>query len=533
MTSTTRQNNLILNQDWKRIYQTFQNADFKSYDFENLRRVIISYMRQNFPEDFTDYIESSEYMALIDAIAFLGQSLAFRIDLASRENFLELAERRESVLRIAKMLSYNAKRNINASGLLKFSTVSTNEPIVDSNGKNLANQVIQWNDPTNSNWLEQFILVLNSAMSDNTEFGRSQGSAVIQGINAEQYRFRTYSTDVPIYGYSKTVGGFGMPFEIVSTSILNSTEAYEEAPTPGNQLGFIYKNDSTGPGSANTGFYLMFKQGKLELADFSIPTPSSNEVIQVASININNNDTWLFGLSPAGAQQAQWTEVSNLAGNNIIYNSINQNIRNIYAIDTQANDSLNLVFSDGVYGNLPQGDFRFYYRTSNGLSYTIYPNDMRGINISVPYLNSQGSAYTLKINLALQTSVSNAAAAEATDTIRTNAPGVYYTQNRMITGEDYQLAPLSSSQDILKVKSINRTSSGISRNFEIIDASGYYSSVNVFGSDGYVYKTDIERSLNFKFTGTIDIINFVRNYIEPTFKDIDVYNFYQIGRAHV
>ena len=112
MTTTSRQNNLILNEDWTRIYQTFQSADFKSYDFENLRRVIIAYFRENYPEDFNDYIESSEYLALIDAIAFLGQSLSFRIDLASRENFIELAERKESVLRLAKMLSYNAKRNL-------------------------------------------------------------------------------------------------------------------------------------------------------------------------------------------------------------------------------------------------------------------------------------------------------------------------------------------------------------------------------------------------------------------------------------
>ena len=164
MTTTSRQNNLLLNQDWKRIYQTFKNADFKSYDFENLRRVIINYLRENYPEDFNDYIESSEYLALIDAIAFVGQSLAFRIDLASRENFIELAETKESVLRLARLLSYNAKRNVAASGLLKFDTVSTSENILDSSGKNLAGQIIIWNDPTNPNWFEQFVTVLNLSL---------------------------------------------------------------------------------------------------------------------------------------------------------------------------------------------------------------------------------------------------------------------------------------------------------------------------------------------------------------------------------
>jgi hypothetical protein len=526
MTTTSRQNNLILNQDWTRIYQTFKNADFKSYDFENLRRVIITYIRENYPEDFNDYIESSEYMALIDAVAFLGQSLAFRIDLASRENFIELAETKESVLRLGRMLSYNSKRNMAANGLLKFTTVSTTEEILDSNGKNLANQVITWNDPTNTNWLEQFLIVLNSAMADNTEFGRSQGSATIQGIATEQYRFRTVSTDVPIYTFSKTVASRGMAFEIVSTSFRGSENLYEEPPVPGNQLGFVYRNDGTGPASANTGFFFLFKQGSLELADFSVDTPTTNEKIAVNAFNINNDDVWLFKLAGNGAQLNRWAKVSNLIGNNIVYNSISNNIRNIFSVQTKENDSVDLIFADGVYGNLPQGSFRIYYRVSNGLSYTISPAELRGINISVAYYNKKGVQHNLTVGLALQSTVANSSPSETIDSIRVNAPATYYTQNRMITGEDYNLAPLASSQDILKIKSINRTSSGISRNFEIIDASGKYSSVNVFADDGFVYKEDTERTLSFKFTSRLDIINFVRNNIEPVFTSTDVYNFY-------
>ena len=526
MTTTSRQNNLILNQDWTRIYQTFRNADFKSYDFENLRRVIITYLRENYPEDFNDYIESSEYLALIDAVAFLGQSLAFRIDLASRENFIELAETKESVLRIARMLSYNAKRNIAAKGLLKFTSVTTTEDILDSNGRNLAQQIVSWNDPTNTNWLEQFILVLNSAMADNTEFGRSQGSAIIQGIPTEQYRFRTTSTDVPIYSFSKTVAARGMLFELVSTAFKNSESIYEEPPVPGNQLGFVYRNDSTGPGSSNTGFFLMFKQGTLALADFGIGVPPPNEKIAIDAADINNDDVWLFSLNSAGAQLEEWTKVSTLVGNNIAYNSVEQNIRNIYAVNTKENDTIDLVFADGVYGNLPQGSFRVFYRTSNGLSYTISPNELRGINIGISYFNKSGVEHTLTVGLALQSTVANSAATEDIDSVRTNAPAVYYTQNRMITAEDYNLAPLSSSQNIVKIKSINRTSSGISRNFDIIDASGKYSSINVFCDDGYIYKQENEETLGFKFDSRIDVINFIRQSVEPKFTDADVYNFY-------
>ena len=526
MTTTARQNNLILNQDWTRIYQTFKNADFKSYDFENLRRVIIAYLRENYPEDFNDYVESSEYMALIDAVAFLGQSLAFRIDLASRENFLELAERKDSVLRLARMLSYNAKRNKSSTGVLKFATVTTTEEIIDSNGKNLAQQIISWNDPTNTNWLEQFLLVLNSAMADNTEFGRSQGSGTIQGIPTEQYRFRTTSQDVPIFTFNKTVAGRSMAFEVLSTAFKGAEDLYEEPPVPGNQLGFVYRNDGKGPGSHNTGFYLMFKQGSLELADFGIDIPTTNETVAIDSYNINNDDVWLFGLNANGAQMDQWTQVQNLIGNNIAYNSISQNVRNIYSVVTKENDRVDLVFADGVYGNLPQGNFRVFYRVSNGLTYSISPNEMRGINIGVSYLNKSGVEHTLTIGLALQSTVSSSSETESLESIRLNAPAQYYTQNRMITAEDYNLAPLTSSQDILKIKAINRTSSGISRNFDMIDASGKYSSINLFANDGFVYKEEDERFLNFKFSNRIDIINFVRQHIEPVFTSTDVYNYY-------
>lgn len=526
MTTTTRQNDLILNEDWTRIYQTFKNADFKSYDFENLRRVIITYIRENYPEDFNDYIESSEYMALIDAIAFLGQSLSFRIDLASRENFLELAERKASVLRIAQMLSYKPKRNIAASGLLKFTSITTSEEILDSNGKNLAQQHITWNDPTNSNWYEQFILVLNSAMTPNTEFGRSQGTATIGGVTTDQYRFNTITTDVPIYSYTKSVAGRTMAFEIVSTSFKNSESIYEEQPLAGNQLGFVYRNDGSGPSSTDSGFFLMFKQGSLELADFTIDVPTTNEKVAVDTANINNDDIWLFGLSSTGAQTNQWAQVANLVGNNIAYNSISRSVRNIFSVTTKENDAVDLIFADGVYGNLPQGKFRLFYRVSNGLTYSVAPTEMSGINIAVPYVNAAGAAHTVTIGLALQSTVSNASATESVDSIRTNAPATYYTQNRMITGEDYNLAPLASSQDILKIKAVNRTSSGISRNFEIIDVSGKYSSVNVFADDGFIYKETTERALSFKFSNKLDIINFIRKSVEPALAGTDVYNFY-------
>jgi hypothetical protein len=527
MTTTSRQNNLILAEDWTRIYQTFKNADFKSYDFENLRRVMITYLRENYPEDFNDYIESSEYVALIDLIAFLGQSLSFRIDLASRENFIELAERKESVLRLARTLAYNPKRNIAAEGLLKFDTISTTETLVDNTGRNLARQVIQWNDPTNPNWFEQFITIINSAMVENIEFGKSQLSDVIDGIQTDQYRINLVeSNDVPLYIFSKTVAGRFMTFEIVSTSFKGQNKLYEEAPFPGNKLGLIYKQDGRGNGSPNTGFFLMFKQGSLELADFQIAQPVPNERVAVDSTGINNSDVWVYSLDSQGREAALWTPVNSLIGNNIAYNSTKNNEKNIYSIITKTDDTIDLAFSDGVFGNLPSGPFRTYYRVSNGLRYTISPTDLQGISIAIPYRNAAGIQHTLTVSMSLNYSVSNSTPSEDIDSIRINAPATYYTQNRMITGEDYNLAPLAQSQEILKVKAVNRSSSGISRNFDIIDASGKYSKVNVFADDGLIYRKNTVRTFKDRSTNKSAILNFIKSVIEPNISSSEIYNFY-------
>jgi hypothetical protein len=526
MASIDRQNKLIAAEDWKKIYQSFKNADFKSYDFDNLRRTMITYLRENYPEDFNDYIESSEYLALLDLIAFLGQNLAFRYDLNSRDNFLELAERRESVLRLARLLSYNPKRNQAANGLLKFTSVSTTESLFDSNGRNISSQAIVWNDSANANWYEQFLRVINAALPESSQFGRPQDSAVISGVPTSQYRFNASNTEIPVYGFSKNIDGRNMDFEVVSTIFSGSDRIYEEAPFPTNSLAFLHRDDGGGPASSNTGFFVHFRQGSLQESQFSINRPSTSETVDIDTTDINNTDCWLYGLNSIGFESDLWTKVDAVEGNNIIYNSVNKNVRNIYSVLTRSADRVRLIFSDGVFGNLPQGNFKVYYRTSNGLTYSINPADIRNVTIDIPYISRVGKREVLTIALALKYTVNNATAAETTDSIKSNAPSTYYTQNRMITGEDYNVYPLSVNQEIVKIKSLNRVSSGISRYFDLKDSTGKYSTTNLFGTDGVMYKENINDSFTFSTATRSDIESVVRNQIEPILKSRKTKDFY-------
>lgn len=526
MSITYRQNRLLVAEDWKKIYQSFRNADFQSYDFENLRRTMIDYIRTNYPEDFNDYIESSEYLALIDLIAFLGQSIAFRVDLNARDNFLELSERREAVLRLARMISYNAKRTIAANGLLKFNTVQTTEDVLDSNGRNMAGQVITWNDPSNANWYDQFIKVMNSAFPTTQQFGNPSGKATVYGIPTQQYRLNSSLSGIPIFGFTKTVAGRMMNFEITSTVITSTNTIKEESPKVGNTVSCIYREDGKGPGAADTGFFLQFTQGTLNQGTFTVTQPSNNESIDIDTNNINDSDVWLYRLDSDNAEIEEWTQVSSLQGNNIIYNSLNKNIRNIYSVITRTNDAVTLQFSDGTFGNLPLGTFRTYYRVSNGLEYSISPQDLRSVTISIPYTSAVGQTETLTISLGLTATISTAALSESNDSVKANAPATYYTQDRMISGEDYNISPLSVSTQVLKIKSLNRVSSGISRYFDLTDPTGKYSSTNLFADDGIVYTEEYNPQLRFSYLTRTDIEGVIYNDVFNILKDKNLKNFY-------
>jgi len=525
MSTTDRQNRLLLAEDWKRVYQTFRNADFKSYDFDSLRRTMINYLRENYPEDFNDYIESSEYLALIDLIAYLGQNLAFRTDLNARENFLELAERRESVLRLARLLSYNPKRNQSANGLLKFESISTTEDITDSNGINLSGQTIIWNDPSNPEWPEQFRKILNSALPQNGIIGKPIKKEIINGITTEQYRFNASNTNLPVYSFNKNVGEKNVTFEVTSCSI-DADKIYEEDPLPGNSFAFLYREDGKGAGSSNSGYFAHFRQGVLDTGGFTVKNPTPNQAVQIDTTGINNSDVWLYQLDSNGNEQNLWTKVDAVEGNNVIYNSLSKNQKNIYTVLSRIDDRITLLFADGTFGEMPKGTFRCYFRKGLGSKITVTPATMTNINITIPYVSRAGQGETLNITMALKYTVDNASATETSTSIKQNAPATFYTQNRMITGEDYQVAPLSVSQEVVKVKAINRTSSGISRYFDLIDSTGKYSSTNIYGDDGAVYRQILDKKISFNFQTRTDVEGAVINVIEPTLTNTLVQNFY-------
>jgi hypothetical protein len=92
-------------ESWERVYEAFEQVNFSGFDFVTIKESLIDYLKLYFAEDFNDWIESSELLPIIEAFAYVGELLAYRVDLNAHENLITVAQRKESILRLAKLLS--------------------------------------------------------------------------------------------------------------------------------------------------------------------------------------------------------------------------------------------------------------------------------------------------------------------------------------------------------------------------------------------------------------------------------------------
>ena len=526
MATSSRQSALFGVNDWKTIYQTFRQADFRSYDYETLRKSFIDYLRLYYPETYNDYTESSEFIALLDVIAFMGQGLAFRNDLNARENFIDTAERRDSVIKLANLVSYNPKRNLAGQGYIKITSIQTTQSIEDLNGINLNNTAILWNDPANPNWLEQFNTIINAALINSQRIGKPGNSSVILGVKTDEYAMNIPTTALPIVPFSSTVDGTNMNFELVSVSSVDSENLYEVPPAPTGQFNMLYRNDKLGYGSPNTGFFFYFKQGTLQNFDFVLQQQISNQVVDIDIQGINNTDTWLYQLNANNATTPRvlWRQVENVYAN--AYLQTENSNKKTFSVNSRFNDQVSYVFGDGVFSEIPVGNFRAYVRSGNALTYTIDPTEMQGLSVSFSYIGRNGRQELLTLGLSLQTPVSNAQARESLINIKQRAPTRYYSQNRMVNGEDYNNFPYTLYSSIIKSNSINRSSVGVSKNLDLTDPTGKYSSIDCVATDGAMYSDDSNGYGLLQIYNSADIISYLNNDVSTILSNIRANQYY-------
>jgi hypothetical protein len=512
-------------QNWQAVYEAFNNPDLASYDFETLRQAMLTYLQSYNPENYNDYINSSEYVALIDLIAYMGQAMSYRFDLNARENFLSTATTRNAINALANLINYQPSRNLCANGFLKILNISINEDVYDSLGNNLNGIAINWNDSTNRNWLDQWNTIINAVLISSQTIGSPGNSQVINGIDYSEYGLACASGQLPPYPFTATIDNTSMNFAAVNPTSIGETYIYEVDPID-SELTFnlLFENDGLGYNSINTGYFLYFKQGVLNAQTFSLANALPNTTVALAATGVNNTDVWLYQINTDGSY-TEWTQVQAIYGENTSFNNLPVSEQTIFSIQNGTNDTITLVFGDGVFGAIPQGNFICYTRSSNGLNYRINPSELSNTTLSLPYNSKSNRTQLLTVRASLQYTVGNSAGTETLANIKLKAPQSYYSQNRMVNGQDYNSFPFTQYSNILQIKSVNRTSSGVSRYLDVIDPTGKYSSTNIFCNDGYIYLDSSIITNNFTYTNLNTLASIIETQITGMIADSSTLSF--------
>jgi hypothetical protein len=528
MPKAIRQENLYGAEDWSIVYSSFKNAEFISYDFDTLRQSMVTYMQTNYPEEYNDYIQNSEFIALLDLVAYVGQNLAFRMDLNARENILDTAEKRESVLRIARMLSYKPKRVRPAQGFMKVVSAVSSDQILDSTGVNLSNKTIQWGSDPSELEYERFIRVMNAAFGDNNKFGNPV-KRTTNSINSTIYEIYNFNNTNSIVNFPipATVDGFSLNFDLVPVDINASGIISQVEPDYNNAFSVMYRNDGKGVGSTKTGFFFLAKQGYIASTLEVMTSPVANAVIDIPMTdNVSEEDFYVQTVDDNGSVIKTWSRVSNLDFSNIVVNEYGSANKDLYEVLYSDADITSIKFGDGTFTNVPTGNIRVWYRTAENNFIRVKAGEITNVTFDIMYRNADNQSQMLSLTMELQDNMVTGLPSESVDEIKRNAPEAFYSKNRMVTADDYNGFLPTLNNDVLVLKAENRTFSGHSRYVDLKDPTGKNRPLIEFADDGYLYREESVKNTVVPDDITRRTVDLLDEYIESKLSNVGLLNFY-------
>lgn len=525
-------------ENWEKVYEAFNNVNFAAFDFNTVKQSLLDYVKLYFPETFNDFIESSEFIAIVESFAYIAELIAYRFDLNAHENFLPAAQRKDSILRLAKLISYSADRPLPARGLVKLTSVTTTENVIDAFGNNLANRTIRWNDISNAQWKDQFILIMNRVLEQNFGTVRSTDRFQIENVLFELYSLNINPLSVGTVKYSAAVNNQTTPMELVPIEYNSTDGIIERRPYNNSNFTILYGQDGLGDTSDTTGFFCFTKQGTLQRFRRTFDGVTPNQLYEIPLNDINDTDIWVNNVDPTtGATldlpsllpyrrettagiSGEWVQVDLAHAQNVIFNTNPK--RNKYEVETRDNNRVRIIFGDGEFADIPSGTFDFWVRSSLDEDIIVSQSSVVDVPGSFTYTDSFGRVQTFTFTFSLINSLQNNSAAESLEHIRRNAPAVYYSQDRMVNGQDYNSFMLQDSS-ILKLRSVNRTFAGDSKYISWHDPSTTYENVKLYGQDGALYFQEKIESVTTEVVSNISEL--ITTYIEPLLSSTDIFTY--------
>lgn len=102
------------------------NLNYTNQDFWSMKTRLIEFVRQKFDKDFSDFVESSLAIMLIENWAFLADTLSFKMDQIANEIFIDTVTEVENAFRLAKLVGFKPQPPISSRSMW---TATLNNPV--------------------------------------------------------------------------------------------------------------------------------------------------------------------------------------------------------------------------------------------------------------------------------------------------------------------------------------------------------------------------------------------------------------------
>ena len=85
------------------------NVNYLSKDFNSIKGDLIDYLKRYYPNEYQDFNEASGGMAIIELLAYIGDSMSFYIDRQVNEGFINRAIEEKNIFSLAQNMGYKPK----------------------------------------------------------------------------------------------------------------------------------------------------------------------------------------------------------------------------------------------------------------------------------------------------------------------------------------------------------------------------------------------------------------------------------------
>lgn len=100
------------------------SLNYTNQDFYSMKTRLIGYIKQQFPNDFADFVESDLGIMLIENWAFIADTLSFKMDQIVNEIFIDTVTELENAIRLSQLVGFQPTPPIGATAMFSATVPS-------------------------------------------------------------------------------------------------------------------------------------------------------------------------------------------------------------------------------------------------------------------------------------------------------------------------------------------------------------------------------------------------------------------------